>query len=198
MKSFVTPVTFQSLLTFNCSECHRLIMKLSPRVTCTTCVKSQHLACNYLSRRERECICDGCQECRCCGTAQSPSTSTMPSINHPTPSKISESTMSQEMPITHLKTKEDGVTTQPIPQKKSEANSRLLERAPRSIYTTRIRQGARRLVCWSCKAQYHFNCMMYNGTQVVRTQTKQRCQCTHCSQKPVANSQGNQMAPELD
>ena len=58
--------------------------------------------------------------------------------------------------------------------------------------------GAQRLVCWSCNAQYHFNCMMSNRTQIVRTQTTQRWQCTHCSQKLVGDSQDNQMAPVLD
>ena len=117
MKSFVTPVTFQSLLTFTCSECHRVIMKSSLRITCTTCGQSRHLACTNLSRRERECIRYGCREWRCCGTAQSPSTSTMPSQYHPTPSQLSESTMLQEVPIIHPVSQEDGVTTHPITQK---------------------------------------------------------------------------------
>ena len=57
----------------------------------------------------------------------------------------------------------------------------------------RIRQGARRLACWLCNAQYHFNCMMFNHTQ-----TTQRWQCIHCSQKPVADRLDNQMAHMLD
>ena len=65
--------------------------------------------------RERESIRDGHQEWCYCGTAQSPSTSTIPrmvllwhgpiSINEhyakPTPSQISDSTMLQEVPIIH-------------------------------------------------------------------------------------------------
>ena len=47
-------------------------------------------------------------------------------------------------------------------------------------------------------AQNHLNCMMSNRTQIVRTQTTQRWRCTHCSQKPVADSQDNQMAPVFD
>ena len=101
MKSFVTPVNFHSLLT--CSQCHRAIKKSSPRATCTTCGQTRHLACTYLPR-ERESIRDGSREWRCSGTVQSPSTSTMPSPNHPTPSEICESTMLQEVPIIHLKT----------------------------------------------------------------------------------------------
>ena len=58
--------------------------------------------------------------------------------------------------------------------------------------------GAQRLVYWSCQAQYKFNCMMSNHTQIVRTQTTQRWQCTHCSQKLVADRQDNQIAPVLD
>ena len=45
------------------------------------------------------------------------------------------------------------------------------------------------------QGQNHFNCMMSNRTQIVRAQTTQRWQCTHCSQKPVED---NQMAPVLD
>ena len=176
IKNFVTPVTFKSLLKFTCSKCHRVIKKSSPSATCTNCGQSRHLACNYLPRRERESIHDGCQEWRCCGTAQSPSTSTMPSQNHPTPSQISESTMSQEMPIYTW------IHTQPIPQKKSEATNWLLEGDPCSDYTTQIRQGARRLACWPSKAQYHINCIMSNHTQTMRTQTTQRWQCNHCQQ----------------
>ena len=86
MKSFATPVTYQSLLTFTCSQCHRVIKKSSPRATCTTCGQYRNLACTYLPRRERKSIRDGCQEWRCCGTAQSPSKSTVPSRNHPIPS----------------------------------------------------------------------------------------------------------------
>ena len=40
--------------------------------------------------------------------------------------------------------------------------------------------------------------MMSNHIQIVRTQMTQRWQYTHCSQKPVADSQNNQMAPVLD
>ena len=74
--------------------------------------------------------------------------------------------------------------------RKIQATNRLLEGAPCLTCTTRIRQTGRRLVCWSYMAQYHFNCMMSNRTKIVRTQ---RSQCTHCSQKPVADSQDNQM-----
>ena len=87
-----------------------------------TCVQSRQLACTYLPRHRRESICDGCYEWRCCGTAQSPSTSTMPRRNHPTPSQTPEGTMLQEVPITHPKPQEDGVTTRPIPQKKIRCN----------------------------------------------------------------------------
>ena len=62
MKSFVTPATFQSLLTFTCSECHRVNKKSSPRATCITSDQSRHLACTYLPRRGRERIRDGYQE----------------------------------------------------------------------------------------------------------------------------------------
>ena len=198
MKSIGTPITFQSLLTLTCSECHRVIKKSCPRKTCTTWGKSRHQTCTYLLRRERESIRDGCRELHCRGTDQSPSTSTMPSRSHPTPSQISESTMLQEVPIIHPKIQEDGVTTQPIPQKKSEATNRLLDGAPCSACTIGIGQGGRKLVCWSCNAQYHFNCMMLNRTQIVQTQTTQIWQCTHCSQNPVADCQANQMAPLLD
>ena len=57
-KVFVMAVTFQSLLTFTCSECRRVIKKSCPRATC--CGQSRHLAFTYLPRRERESICDGC------------------------------------------------------------------------------------------------------------------------------------------
>ena len=40
--------------------------------------------------------------------------------------------------------------------------------------------------------------MMSNCTQTVRTLTSQRWQCSHCSQKPVADSQDKQMATMLD
>ena len=46
--------------------------------------------------------------------------------------------MLQEMPIIHPKTQQDGVATQSIPQKTSEATSRLLEGAPCSAYTSRM------------------------------------------------------------
>ena len=105
---------------------------------------------------------------------------------------------SYHLTIMHPKTQEDGVTTRPIPQKKSEATNRLLEGASCSACTTQIRQGAQRLVCWSCKAQYHLRYMMSNRTQIVRTKTTQRWQCTHCSQKPIADSHDNQMVPVLD
>ena len=39
---------------------------------------------------------------------------------------------------------------------------------------------------------------MSNCTQIVSTKTTQRWQCTHCSQKSVADSQDNQIAPVLD
>ena len=65
MKIFVAPVTFQSLLTITCSECHSVIRKSSPRETCATSGESRHLACTYLQRRERESICYGCREWRC-------------------------------------------------------------------------------------------------------------------------------------
>ena len=39
---------------------------------------------------------------------------------------------------------------------------------------------------------------MSNRNQIVRTQRTQRWKCTLCSQKPVADSQDNQMAPVLD
>ena len=92
MESFVTPVTFQSLLTCTCSECHRVTKKSSPRAICITCGQSRQLACTYLPRRKSDR--DRCREWRCRDTAQSPSTNTMPSRTHPTPSQISESTMS--------------------------------------------------------------------------------------------------------
>ena len=95
-------VTFQSLLT--CSGCHIVIRKSRSTATCTTCGQSRHLACTYLSRWERESICDGCREWRCCVTAQSLSTSTMPSRNHLTPSQSSESTMLHEVTIIHPET----------------------------------------------------------------------------------------------
>ena len=99
-KSFVTPVTFQSLFTITPSECHRVIKKLSQRATCTICGQSRHMTCTYLPRREGECNCDGCRELRCCGTAQSPSTNTMPSRNHPTlwcvPMTTSHSSMERQ------------------------------------------------------------------------------------------------------
>ena len=66
--------------------------------------------------RERENICDGCRERSCWDTAQSPSTSTVPSRNHPTPSQISESTMLQDVPIIHPKTQVDRVAIRPILQ----------------------------------------------------------------------------------
>ena len=113
MKSFVTRVTFQSPLTFTCSECHRVIRKSSPRATCTTCGQSRYLVGTYLPRQERESIRDGCREWRCCGIAQYPFASAIPSQDHPTPSQISESTILQEVQVIHLKTKEDGLTTQP-------------------------------------------------------------------------------------
>ena len=53
MKSFVTTVTFQSLLTFTCSECHRVIKKSSSRATSTTCGQSRHMIFTYLPRREK-------------------------------------------------------------------------------------------------------------------------------------------------
>ena len=106
--------------------------------------------------------------------------------------------MLQEVPIIQSKTQEDGVTTRPIPHTKSYATNRLLEGAPCSACTARIRQGDRRLVCWSCKAQYQFSCMKSNRTQIVGTQTTQRGKCINCSQKPVADSQNNKMVPILD
>ena len=60
-----------------------MFTKSSPKAACITCGKSQHLACTYLPRREREGIHDVCQEWRGCGTAQSPSTITRPSRNNP-------------------------------------------------------------------------------------------------------------------
>ena len=155
-------------------------------------LRSSALYGQHLSDKTRESIHDGCREWRCCGTAQSPSASTTPSRNHPTPSVIPESTMLQEAPIIHPKME---LTPDQFHRKKYEATNQLLEGAPCSSCTTRIRQEARRLECWSCKAKYHFNCMMSNCTQIVRTQTTQRWQCAHCSQKPVADSQDNQMAP---
>ena len=95
--------------------------KSCPRATCTTCGHIQNMACTCLSSRERESIRDGCREWRCCDTDQSPSTSTMPSRSHPTPSQISERTMLQEVLIIHQKTQHDGVSTRPISQKKFEA-----------------------------------------------------------------------------
>ena len=105
--------------------------------------------------------------------------------------------MLQEVPIIYQKIQEDGVFTRPIIHTKSEATNRLLEGASCLACTTRIRQGAWRLVCWSYKAQYHISCMMSNHTQIVRTQATQRWQSTHCSQKLAADSQDNQMAPVL-
>ena len=104
----------------------------------TRCGQSRHLASTYLSRRERESICDGSREWRCCGTIQSPSTITMPSQNHPTRRQTSESTMLQEVSIMHTKTQEGGASIRPIEQKKSEATNRLLEVTPCSACTTRI------------------------------------------------------------
>ena len=40
--------------------------------------------------------------------------------------------------------------------------------------------------------------MLSNRIQIVRTLTTQRWQCTHCSQKPVADSDDDQKAPVLD
>ena len=51
--------------------------------------------------------------------------------------------------------------------------NQLLEWVPCSSCTTLIRHGARRLVCWSCKAQYHPSRIMSDHTQIVRTQTTQ-------------------------
>ena len=124
-KSFVTPISIPNLLTCTCYECHRVIKKSSPSATSPTCTQSRHLACTYLPRQERESIRDGCREWRCCGTAQSPSPSTMPA-----PCQISESTMSHEVPIIHLKTKEDVVTNRLIQQQKFDETNRLLQRAP--------------------------------------------------------------------
>ena len=45
IKSFATPVTFQSLLTFTSSVSHRLIKKSGPRETSTTSGQSRQLAC---------------------------------------------------------------------------------------------------------------------------------------------------------
>ena len=59
-------------------------------------------------------------------------------------------------------------------------------------------RGGRRLVCWSCMAQYHLNCMLSNLTQIVRFQMTKRRQCTNCSQKLVADSKDNQKAQVLD
>ena len=103
-----------------------------------------------------------------------------------------------EVPITQSKTKVDGVIILPFPLKKCDAAIRLLDGAPCSARTSRIRQGARRLACWSCKAQCHFFCVMSSRTQIVRTLATRRWQCTHCSQKPAADSHDNQMAPVLD
>ena len=50
MKSFVTHVTLQSLLTFTCSEYNRVIKKSSPKNTCTTCGQFHHQAYSYLPR----------------------------------------------------------------------------------------------------------------------------------------------------
>ena len=122
MKSFVTPVTFQSLFIFTYSDFHGVIKNSSPRASCTTCDQSRHLACTYMPSHERKSICDGCRDWRCSGTAKSPSTSTMPSRNHPTTSQIPESTMFQEIPIIHQKPEEDGATTRQIPQKKIKRN----------------------------------------------------------------------------
>ena len=166
MKSIMEPVTFQSLLTFTSSECHRIIKKSSLIATCTTCGLSWHLASTCLPTREREGICDGCREWRCCGTAKSPST------------------MLQEVPIIYPKTQEDGVTTQPIPQKKFKQPTDYWKGPHAQLAQTGSNRVSRRSVCWSCKAQYHSNCMMSNRTQVVRTQMTQRWRCTHCSQKP--------------
>ena len=80
----------------------------------------------------------------------------------------------------------------------SDATNRLLEGDRCSACTTSIRQEAQRLICWLCKAQYHFNCMLYYHTQIVRTQMIQRWQCTHCSKKPVSDSEDNQEAKVLD
>ena len=87
-------------------------------VICCACWKSIHQSCSDMTRtmqkqwrqaNDYQCtnceiiILDGCREWRCCGIAQSPLTSTMPSRNHPTSSQISESTMTQEVTITHSK-----------------------------------------------------------------------------------------------
>ena len=82
--------------------------------------------------------------------------------------------------------------------KKTDATNRLLEGAPCSTCTNRIRQGARRLAFWSCKTHHHLNCLMSNHTQIVRRLTTQRWQCTHYSQKTVADSQDDQMASVLE
>ena len=103
----------------------------------------------------------------------------------------------KKLPIIHPNTQEDGVTTQPIPQKKFDATNRLLEGALCPAFTNRNRQAARRLVCWSCKAQYRLNCMMSHRTQIVRTQATQRWQCTHCSQKPVEKLSGKSNGPSV-
>ena len=109
MRSFVTPVTFVNLSTSTCYECYRVIMTSMPRATCTTCGQSRHLTCNRLSRRERESIRDGCREWRCCGTAQSTSTSTTSCGHFYTTSRIPESTMLWEESVVHMRTQQDGV-----------------------------------------------------------------------------------------
>ena len=53
----------------------------------------------------------------------------------------------------------------------------------------------RRLICWRCKAQYHYNCMQH---PIERTQMIQRWQFTKCSQKPVADGDDKKQQSVLD
>ena len=104
--------------------------------------------------------------------------------------------MLQDVLIIHPNAHEDGVTTRPSPPKQpADCWKELRALVAHSGSDT----GVRRLACWSCKAQCHIHCMMMsNRTQIVRTQATRRWQCTHCSQKPVAESQDIKMAPVLD
>ena len=180
-----------SMLKCTCSEWYSEIRKSSPKETCTTRGQSRHLACIYLWRRERESISVGYREWCCWGTFQSPLSSTMPSRNHPSSRQMPNSTMLQELPIIHTKTLEDAITTRIIPRKKSDEANRMHKWAPCSGNTARIRLRARRFAFLTCYAQYHIASMMSNMTQIVRIQRKQRWQCDHCSQKPVADSEDN-------
>ena len=173
---------YSSLLTFTCSEYNWMFKKSSPKAASTTCGQSQHLACTYLPRREREGIHDGCQEWRCCGTAQSPSTSTRPSQNNPHQVKYPRI---QFYKMSQLYTRRHEKMELPPAEKVQRSQPTA---GMGSACITRIQRGNRRLSCWSCKAQYHLSCMMSNGTQIVSTQSSQRWQYTHCSLKTVANS----------